>query len=200
MKNSEIEQNLEIIKNMIRKNRSQTLKYGNIFVIIGISCLLATMLIGVLELNNLNQFTLPVIIITVVANMIVGFVVGVKEDREEMVSTYAKDLFWNIWIICGLASLMILFIFPFLGTFEFQAVPALISVIMGIVIYLIGVVYELNLLRGFSAVWFIGAVVLALNTSVYGFLIMAAIQLFGWIVPGLMLNNLNKKMSVQNEA
>lgn len=200
MEKSEIEQNLKIIKNMVLKNRNQTLKYGNNFVIIGISCLIATLLIGFLELNNYNRFTLPVIVLTVVINIIVGFIIGGKEDREEVVSTYAQDLFWNIWIICGFASLMVVFVFPFIGTYEFRAVPVLISVIMGILMYLIGVVYELTFLRGFSAVWFIGAVAMALNNSVYGFFIMAAIQLFGWIIPGFMLKALNKKMSVQNEA
>lgn len=192
MDKSQAQREISIIKDMIEKTRKETANSGHLFVFIGLFTAFASSIIALLNYFELGQYVLPVIIIMVVVNGLTGLRVAVKESKLERIRTYSKTIFWNIWVVCGLVCVMIVFLFPNLDLYPFRAVPVLTSIVLGIAVFMSGAIFELKFIQWSGLVWWLGACLLALTESPYRFFILMLILIFGWIVPGLRLNRLNK--------
>ena len=195
MNTNQMQQEILTIKEMIEKTRNTTAESGNLFIYIGINSALTTFIIGILEIYNLNQFVMPIVIILTVVNAFIGYIIAAKEDKNKKVKTYLKTIFWHILMACGFAAVLIVFLFPFLELYPFHAVPVLISLVMGIALFITGTIFESKYIQWSSSVWWIGACILALIEGPYRFLIMVAIIFIGWIIPGYILNKQYKKRS-----
>jgi len=197
MNTTQLQQEISIIKEMIDKTRKSTAESGHLLIYFGIFSALATIVIGVLGIYELNQYIMPVIIILTVTNGFIGFLIGAKSDENGKVNTYPKTIFWHIWMACGFAALIIVFIFPFLNLYPFHAVPILVSLVMGIAVFITGTIFELKFVQWSSLAWWIGACIMAIVEGPSKILTMVAIIVIGWIVPGLLLNKQYKKRSVK---
>ena len=197
MDTNQIQQDISIIKEMIEKTRKTTAESGHLLLYIGILSALATIVIGILEIYELNQFVMPVVIIITVVNAFIGYVIAAKEGKNEKVKTYPKTIFWHIWMACGLAAVLIVFLFPFLDLYPFHAVPVLTSLVMGIALFITGTIFELKYIQWSSLAWWLGACLMAISEGPYKFVIMVTIILIGWIVPGFLLNKQYKKRSAK---
>ena len=100
-------------------------------------------------------------------------------------------------MICGFAALLVVFVFPFLDLYTFKAVPTLVSVIMGIALFITGALFELKYVQWSFLTWWAGAVLLALTTDIVKGTIMVAIILVGWVLPGILLHNQYKTRSAR---
>ena len=188
MNNNQIQQEIAIIKEMIEKTRKTTAESGYLLIYIGIFSALATIIIGMLEIYELNQYVMTVVIIMTVVNAFIGYLVATKKSNNEKVKTYPKTIFWHIWMACGLAAVLIVFLFPYLNLYQFHAVPVLTSLVMGIAVFITGTIFELKFIQWSSLACWIGACIMAIVDGPYKFLIMVAIILIGWILPGFLLN------------
>ena len=197
MNHNQIQQEISIIKEMIDKTRRETAESGNLFIFIGLFSAVITLLIGLLEIYNLNHLVLPAIIIMSIGNGIVGYLIASKENKVE---TYPKTIFWKVWVVCGFTAVLIVFLFPFLNVYSFRAVPVLVSLIMGIALFISGIVYELKFIQVSSSAWFAGALLLSLTDSQYRFLIVVAVIIVGWIIPGFILNRRFRNGIGENES
>lgn len=193
MDTKQIQQEISIIKEMIEKTRKTTAESGLILIYMGIFSAMVTIVIGIMEINELNQYVLPVVIIMTVVNALIGYFVATKKGENEKVKTYSKTIFGHIWIACGLAAVLIAFLFPFLNLYPFHAVPVLTSLVIGIALFITGTIFELKFIQWSSLAWWAGACIMAIVISPYKFVIMVAIILIGWIVPGFLLNKQYKR-------
>lgn len=116
-----------------------------------------------------------------------------KKGANEKVETYSKTIFWHIWMVCGSAAILIVFLFPFLNVYPFHAVPVLTSLVIGIALFITGTIFELKFIQWSSLAWWAGACIMAIAVGPYKFVIMVAIILIGWIVPGFLLNKQYKR-------
>ncbi len=183
-----MQQDIEIIKQMIEKTRLATAETGWLLILIGILSAVATLIIGLLELYGFHHLVMPVVIGLALINAGIGYAVGLRESKKNGVKTYAKNIFWNLWMACGLGALLIVFLFPQIGLYQLKSVPALVSLIMGIAVFVTGTVFELRLIQLGSLAWWIGACVMAIIPGLYTFWVMVVVIILGWIVPGLILN------------
>lgn len=189
---------LAIIKEMIDKTRKDTAESGYFFIFAGFISLIGTLLVGILEhAGQLQGFLIPLLIFITVINGGIAYGIIVKEQRRHAVKTYVKTLFWRTWQICGLSALLIVFLFPALHICTLSNIPVYVSIIMGIALYLSGVILELPFLQLSSLVWFSGAVLSGIFRGNPAFYIMLAVIIFGWIVPGFQLNRRYRARSVQ---
>ena len=188
MDTNQMQQEISIIKEMIEKTRRTTAESGHLLIFIGVFSALATLVIGMLEIYELNQFVMPAIIIMAIVNAFIGYVIAAKEGKNEKIKTYLKTIFWNIWMVCGLTAVLIVFLFPYLNLYPFKAVPVLVSMVMGIALFTTGTIFELRFVQWSSLAWWVGACIMAIIESPYKFIIMVVIILFGWILPGFLLN------------
>ncbi len=200
MNHDQIQQEISIIKTMIEKTKKQTAESGRLFIFMGIAAALFVIVISMLEIYHLQRWVLPMMIALTVVNGVLGFLIVGRAVQKEKVTTYPRTVVLNLWVICSVALLMLTFLFPFLKVYQFNALPILVSLIFGIGVFMTGIIYELRFIQWFSSVWWIGALLMALIQSRYRFLIMIASIIFGWIIPGFILNKQYKKGSQENES
>jgi len=192
MEHQQIEQNISIIKEMIEKTRKETAQSGNFFIFIGIMSIALTLLILFLE----DQWELPIIAGMVVFSAIVGYLTVGREEKKQKVQTYAKTVFGSLWLACGLICISVIFLFPFLNAFPFQAVPVLTSLIVGIGLFTTGAVYQLPFVQWCSIAWWLGAILMSLaEAELVRILIMDATIAIGFVLPGIIFNRKYKHRS-----
>lgn len=200
MNHNQIQQEISIIKKMIEKTRREAAESGHFFIAVGIFSAVATFVIGMMEFFNLNHLVLPTLIIAVVACGVIGYVTVTKREKKEKIKSYPKTIFYNVMLACGIPALMIMFVFPLLKVYPWNLVPTLTSLIMGIVVFSAGVIFELRYIQWCSFAWWVGALIMALTINKFRFLIMIVIIIFGWILPGFILNRQYKNRINKNES
>ena len=199
MDQSQVQQEISIVKEMIEKTRRETAESGYFFIFIGIIASICPVGISLLEEYNLNNMVLPALIILTIISGIIGYLVVSREERNEKVKSYPKTVFYQLWFACGMTMLMMVFLFPFLKAYPWSAVPVLVSLVCGIGLYLTGVIYELRFIQWFSMPWWAGACLMAIaEQGMPRAYIMSAIIIVGWVLPGLILNKQYKNRSVEN--
>ncbi len=199
MTENQLQQDISIIKTMIEKTRKETAESGHLFIFMGIAAALFVLIVSLLEMYHLNQLVIPAMIILTVLNGIVGFFVVSKPFTDERVKSYPKTVVLCLWVICGVTLLMITFLFPFLNVYTFRAVGTLASLILGIAVFMTGIIYEMRFVVWYSLVWWVGAILMAISENPYRFLIMIAVIIIGWILPGIIMNKKYNR-SMKNEA
>ncbi len=198
MNHDQIQQEISIIKSMIEKTRKETAESGHLFIFMGIASAFFVLVISFLELYRLNRLVLPAMIVLTAINGIIGYLVVAK--ATEKVKSYPKIVVTSLWLICGLTLLMMTFLFPFLKVYSFSALGTLVSMILGIAVFMTGIIYEMRFILWFSIAWWVGALLMALIEGEFRFLIMIATIIVGWIFPGIILNKRFKNGSKNNEA
>jgi hypothetical protein len=187
MDTQQLEQEISIIKEMIDKTRKKTAESGHMLIYMGIVSALFIIVIGLLEIYHLGQYVLPTSIAIAVTNALIGYRIGSKNNNGD-VKTYPKTLFWHIWMACGFAAVLIVFLFPFLNLYSFHSAAVLTCIVMGIAIFFTGSIFELKFVQWSGLAWWIGACLMAVTEGPVSAVIMLAIIIFGWIIPGSHLN------------
>lgn len=200
MNHNQIQQEISIIKSMIEKTRKETAESGHLFIFMGIASAIFVLVISMLELYRLNHWILPAMITLTIINGIIGYLVVTKASKQERVKTYPKTIVLSLWVICGMTLLMMTFLFPFLKVYPFSSLGTLVSLILGIAVFMTGIIYEMRFILWFSLAWWIGACLMALIEGKFRFLIMIVTIIIGWIIPGIILNKKFKNGSKNNEA
>ena len=180
---------------MTERTRKETAQSGLLLIFIGISSAFATLGIGMLQLYNIHGWMTPALFITSIVNAIAGYIIVTKKEKNARVQSYTRTLFWNVWLICGIAALLFVFPFPYLNIYSVRAIPVLVAIIMGIALYITGVLFELKFIQLTSFIWWIGAIIMSTLNTPYKFMIMVAVILLGWVLPGFMLLSEYKKRS-----
>ena len=194
MQGRQIQEDLDLIKQMIEKTRRDAAQSGHYFIYMGLISLVGTVVLAILENRDLGQWVLPILILTAVANAVMGYRIAATENQH--VRTYTKTVFWHVWMACGFTALVMVFVFPAVDLYPFTAVPVLVSMLMGIGLFVSGVLLELRFLKWSSAAWWIGACLMAMVPGSYGFTIMVVVILLGWILPGYLLNRQKRRWGV----
>jgi len=200
MTQNQINQEISIIKEMIDKTRQETAESGHMFIFMGIAAALFVLIISLLEIYRIDHLVIPAMIILTVINGFIGYLVVGKPVQKEKVQAYPKTVVLSLWVVCSVTLLMIAFLFPFLKVYPFSAVATLASLILGVTIFMTGVIYEMRFVIWYSLAWWVSAILMAIIDSPYRFLIMISAILIGWILPGFIMNKKYKNRSMKNEA
>lgn len=200
MNHTQIQQEIAIIKAMIEKTKRETAESGLFLILIGVVGVIGTLAIGILELRQLNYLDLPILILITLVNGLLGYLLVTRAERREKVKSYAKTILYRVWSSCAIPALLIVFLFPLTKVYPFRLVPTLVSVIMGIIVFTGGVIYELRYVQWCSVIWWLGAILMAYIESQYRFLIMVGMILFGFILPGILFNQPYKNRSRENAS
>ena len=198
MNHEQIKQEISIIKSMIEKTRKETAESGHLFIFMGLAAAIFVLVISLLEIYKLNHLVLPAMIVLTIINGFIGYLAVSKASKK--VKSYPKTVVTSLWAICGMTLLMMTFLFPFLKVYPFSALGTLVSMVLGIAVFMTGVIYEMPFIIWFSLAWWLGAVLMALIESKFRFLIMIAMIIIGWIFPGIILNKRFKNGSKNHEA
>jgi len=200
MTKTDMQQEISIIKEMIDKSRNQFVQSGLLFIIPGIMIVFTLLLVHFLHQTEYHTFAQPLMIAGISAVIVTSIFIGVREGLRDKVQTYAKYVFSQVWLACGAAIAIVVFILPLSGEVPSQAAVILTFPILSIAIYLTGVIFKINLIRWSSLAWWLGMILMAVTENTYNPWLISLIFIFGYILPGILLNRQYKKQEAQNAA
>jgi hypothetical protein len=190
MNPNQVRQEIAIIKDMVEKSRKEAAESGTFFIGIGILGMIATPAIGLLESLRMDRMVLPVLVVMTVASALIGYFTVARTEKKERVKSYPKTLCYRVLFACSIPGLMVMFLFPFLKVYPWNAVPVLTSMLMGIMVYSAGTIYEISYIQWCSVSWWAGSVLMALFSKHPWIRIsIMNLSLFaGFVIPGFILN------------
>jgi len=192
---NELQANEEIrfIREMIDRTRKITAGSWMFLLFWGIIAILAVA--GMYVLVFLEKYTW--IWLNWVAFVTVGIVFtmayGKKLERRSGLKTYAHITSAHLGIGCGVGFVLVGFVFPLLKLYSWGLIAVLIALVAGILVFVMGGIYDWNLLKVCGAVWWAGAVGMAFVHENYRALFFIPLILLGYILPALVLRFMYKK-------
>ena len=188
MNDSQLQQEIAIIKAMIERTRRETFVSGYLFIIPGILWIVGVLVLAMLEfIDTPHQLMRLSGFIAFSALIVSSAFISIREGRKERVKSYSKQLFGQLWGACGIAILIMAVLIPLLNVSRSAGlfVPL---IIIGIGFYMTGVIYELPLVQVCGFVWWIGPCLFAFVTGPSRLILWISLILFGYVLPGILLN------------
>jgi len=197
---NEVNANEEIrfIKEMIERTKEITAGSWMFFLVWGIIAILGV--IGMYILVFLEMFSLIWLnwIVFVAIGIVITLVYAAKMERRKETNSYVHKFTTHLSIACGIGFLLVGFIFPALNLYAWGLIAVFISMIAGILVFVMGGIYEWNLLKWCGVIWWAGALGMAFLHENYRALLFIPLILIGYIMPALILRSMYKKQSEKN--
>jgi hypothetical protein len=200
MTQNQVQQEIAIIKEMIEKTRRDTAESGLLFIVPGILCILMILLMASLNWFNATHLAKPVMFISMAVITLTSIYIGYRESKKAKVETYVKKIFGALWIAIGASCCIFALFFPLMEVYSWNMVGVTSFVVLGIGFFVTGALHELPLIQWCSLFWWIGASALPFAKGYSSMFLIIAIFLFGYILPGLIMNRHYKTRSRENEA
>ncbi|MFQ6038365.1 MAG: hypothetical protein ACE5LV_07090 [Candidatus Aminicenantales bacterium] len=191
---------IRIIREMIAKTREITAGSWMFLLIWGILAILGVA--GMYVLVFLEKYTwiwLNWVVFVVVG---VGFTraYGAKLERRSGVKTYAHLMSAHLGIACGVAFVLVGFVFPLMKLYSWGPISVLIALVAGILVFVMGGIYDWSLLRVCGGLWWAGAVGMVFVHENYRALCFIPLILVGYILPALVLRSMYRKQKEDDAA
>lgn len=200
MNQTQISEDIQLIRDMIEKTKAKTAESWKFFSIWGILIIVA--IIGNYVLVLLEKY--DTIWINWIVFMLAGVLVSIfylgKREKTNGTRTYAQIGISHLSFACGMAFLLTGFVFPLLKLYTYREIPVIISVIVGILLFVIGGIYEWNLLKWSALLWWLGSVGMIFIHWNYRSLACIPLIILGYLVPGYILRTQYKKENRADES
>jgi len=194
MNEIEAKEEIRLIKAMLEKTKRATIESGTLFIVWGV--LIALGLIGNYVLAYFKMYDwewLNWVAITVIG-WAYSVIYGIRKEREGPVRSYVQTAARHLYIACGAGFLLVGIALPALGVYSYEAIMILISVVSGVLFFVMGGIYEWPILRWFGLVWWLGALGMSFIKGVNRrTLIFTILFIACYLVPSFILRSKYKK-------
>lgn len=189
--NLNAETSFNIINEMIQITRRKLIDDGFHFLLWGsliiFSCIIQFIMIHFFDKNELSNV---VWIIMPIIGVPISIFYGSKKHKTEKNSNIISNIYLFLWKGFGFSLFLIILI----SLIYKHSPTAFIMIIMGFAVYLSGSILKFNPLKIGSLFFWIGAIVFPfIKYNAYQVLFYGAIVFSGYLVPGILLWNQNKK-------
>jgi hypothetical protein len=184
---------IRLIKEMVEKTRKATAESGTLFIFWGFLIIVAIIITYVMAYFHKFQWIWANWIAVAIIGWGYSAHYGIRRERTRKTKTYAQSAVQHLSIACGAAYLMAAFVFPLLKLYSYNAISILVAFISGILIFVMGGIYEWNLLKWCGLLWWLGAVGMTFVPGDYRTLCLIPLIILGYLVPGLILRSRYKK-------
>ena len=184
---NEAREEIRLIRDMVEKTRVRTLEKSHLFFFWGIWIILA--ILGMYALVLLKKFDwigLNWVVFTGLG-WIYTVVYAVKSAKEAPAETYAQSSAKHLSIGCGIAFLLTGLVFPFIGLYSYAVIPPLIAAVAGIMLYVMGGIYEWNLLKACGILWWFGSIGTTFVSPYWRTLVFVPLILLAYLWPAWIL-------------
>ncbi len=188
MKSDEAIGEIRLIKEMIERSKRSTAAYGNYFIGWGVLVIVAVLVNYVLIYLKRYNLIWADWIIFMGAGTLFSALDSSRKAARARVKTYTSRALSHLWAGCGMAFILVGFIFPLLGLYSYRAIPSLVSLVAGVGMFVSGGLYEWPLLKWLGVVWWAGAVGLVFAHGLLQGAILIGLVLVGYFYPGIRLN------------
>jgi hypothetical protein len=189
MNNTEILQELAVIRSMLDKTRRETAEAGGLFIFMGAASAVFVLAISLTEMAGETRWVLPLMAGLTAVNAVAGGLLFARSIRKSRVTTYSGRVLIQLWVACAVALLLGTFVLPRLGAFGLKDTGVLAALVFGIGMFMTGVICDVRRIRWVSLVWPVAAVLMAANLNRWRIVIMIAAIAAGFILPGFWLKN-----------
>ncbi len=193
MDEQQAREEIQLIREMVEKTRRATAESGTIFIFWGILIILG--IIGTYLLAYFHLFGW--IWLNWVAVTALGWAYsiyyGIKREQKQKIMTYAQSSAKNLSIACAIGYLFVCFVLPALGIYHYNAIPVMVALISGILLYALGGIYEWNLLKWCGLLWWLSSVGMIFIPEDYRALFFVPLIIIGYLVPGFIFRSKYKK-------
>lgn len=178
---------------MLEKTKRATVESGTLFIFWGILIILA--IAGTYLLAYFHKFHWIWInwIFFAVIGWAYSIFYGIRREKKHQTKTYVQSAVKYLSIACGLGYLLVGFVLPGLGVYSHSVIPILVAVISGILLFVLGGIYEWNILKWCGLLWWLGAVGIIFVPKDYNGLFLVPLIIFGYLVPGFIYRAKYKK-------
>jgi hypothetical protein len=198
MADEQTRESIQIIREMIEKSRRKTAESGFELILWAVMPILA--IIGMYVLIAMRKYSL--IWINWMFFIGIGILVTIaharKCERKSGIKTYAQNSAAHVWTACGVAFLLLGFLFPMTGLYSTYAIPVFMAVLAGVGVFATAGIVEWNLLKACGIVWWAGAVVMLFVHEYYRSLVFIPLILAGYLLPGMILQRQVKKQGANH--
>ncbi len=200
MNQMQISEDIQLIRDMIEKTKERAAESWKFFSFWGF--LIIAGIIGNYALVYFKKFN--AIWINWIVFMLIGvffsvFYIG-KKEKASGTTTYAQIAIGHLSFACGIGFMLAGFVFPILKLYTYGEIPVIISMIVGILLFVIGGIYEWNLLKWSALLWWLGSVGMIFIHWHYRALVCVPLIILGYLVPGFILRSKYKKESRADES
>jgi hypothetical protein len=184
---------IRLIQEMIERTKKITAGSWMFFLVWGIVVILA--IGGMYALVSIEEFNWIWLnwVVFVGIGVVFSIVYGKKLEKLEGARTYANIATDHVCFACGIAFILVSFIFPLLKLYSWGLIPVLISMVAGILVFTLGGIFEWNLLKWCGVIWWLGAVGMIFVHENYRALLVIPLLLIGYIMPALVLRSMYQK-------
>lgn len=196
----EVKEEIRIIKDMIEKTKMITAGSWMFLLVWGIAAILGV--IGMYTLVYFEKYSWIWLnwIVFVVIGVTHTMIYGAKQEQLRGTKTYAQIAAVHLSIACGIAFILVGFIFPVLGLYSYGLIAVFISLVAGILIFGMGGIYEWNLLKWCGVIWWSGALGMAFIHENFRALLFVPLVLAGYVLPALVLRSMYRKERNKNAS
>ena len=198
MHQDQMKEEIQLIKQMVEKTKKAYAESWQYFSIWGILIILAIAGNYILAFFEVFQW----IWVNWIAFMIIGVLYSLfhlrKKEKNRGAITYSQIAVGHLCFACGIALMLGGFIFPILKLYSYEVIPVIIALVLGIMLFGIGGIYEWNLLKWGGVIWWLGSVAMIFVPVHYRTLICIPLIIFGHLVPGFILRSQYQKERIQN--
>jgi hypothetical protein len=191
---------IRLISEMIERTRKITAGSWMFFLVWGIVVILGV--VGMYALVFIEKFSWIWLnwIVFVGIGVVFSIVYGRKYEKIEGARTYPYIATAHVCFTCGMAFILVGFIFPLLKLYSWGLIAILISLVAGILAFSLGGIYEWNLLKWCGVIWWAGAIGMVFIHENYRALFFIPLILIGYIMPALVLRSMYKKQSEEDAS
>jgi len=200
MNEIQAKEEIRYIQEMIERTKKITAGSWMFFLIWGIAAILGVVCMYVLVIFEKHSWIWLNWIVFVSIGVVFSIVYGRKHERLQGVRTYPQIATNHLCFACGMAFILVGFIFPILGLYSWGLIAVLISLVAGILVFTLGGIYEWNLLKWCGLIWLLGALGMVFIHENYRSLLFVPLVLIGYIMPALVLRSMYRKERDENAS
>jgi hypothetical protein len=200
MNDTQAKDEIRLIQEMIERTKKITAGSWMFFLVWGIVVILG--IGGMYALVSIEEFSWIWLnwAVFVGIGVIFSIVYGKKLEQLEGARTYANITTGHVCFACGMAFILVGFIFPLLKLYSWGLIAVLISMVAGILVFTLGGIFEWNLLKWCGVIWWLGAVGMIFVHENYRALLVIPLLLIGYIMPALVLRSMYQKQRDENAS
>lgn len=186
------QEDLAYIRELMAETRRAASVSGGYFIVWGLvvgAGLFATWLqvVGVLPYAPFVTW-IPCIALGMLGNYFL-----VRRDMRQPVQSHAGRLIGMVWMGLGITQLIFFFVGLGVGALPGTFLPAIFASLIATGIFLTGVLAGLGWLRNLAFGWWSGSLVMFVWPGEYAILLMGALLLVLYVLPGVALTRMNRQ-------
>jgi len=185
---NEVYDNLNVIKLMIEKTKTDAADSGLILILWGWLVMAASALTYFFVYNEWYN-KIGFIWFILMGFGVIGTIFQIKKQKKrERVKTYSEQALSHLWFACGIAFFIVAWLGLPLKVIPIESLNIIMAVIAGIGLFVTGGIVEWNMLRISGIIWWVVAIVMMFTHWHFHTLIFAIAIIPGYLVPGYVLN------------